>query len=117
VLEIENMENKRTRTKNFNPCEKQLLLRILVQYKDILENRQTTKSVNKQKEAAWAEIAHEFNGRTTTAMFRTSEQLKTLWENCRREMRDQFADVEAEQEEQQPMVGLFVHFVVCVCFS
>jgi Myb/SANT-like DNA-binding domain len=87
---------KRIRSRNFVPCEKQVLARILVKYRETLESKITTKVMNRQKEEAWIAIAKEFNAVSKLDIYRSMDQLKTLWENCRKELIEQFQEVASE---------------------
>ncbi len=59
-----NEKKKRTRAPNFLYHEEQVLLKLGSQH-SVLENRVTDANTNKQKDAAWEEIAKKFNSNTT----------------------------------------------------
>lgn len=56
---------KRKRSNNFSFAEKELLLKLTLSKKNILENKVSNAVAWKDKEKAWEEISLEYNNQTT----------------------------------------------------
>lgn len=56
--------NKRKRSYNFSYAEKELLLKIALPRRKVLENKTSNAVTWKHKENAWKEIATQFNSQT-----------------------------------------------------
>ncbi|KAG5863174.1 hypothetical protein JTB14_018830 [Gonioctena quinquepunctata] len=89
-------EAKRIRGQNFRPREVSHLFTIALQYKNILENKQTNGVTNSQKNEAWVKIANEFNATSSDLNNRTIDQLKRCYENKKQAMRKKKAQVRQE---------------------
>jgi ABC-type antimicrobial peptide transport system ATPase subunit len=92
---------KRVRSSDSVPCKKVLLLQILAKFEDILEIKAPTGQTNQQKEQAWSAITKEFNQKSQAGIYLSSEQLKTLWENCQKEL---LLELEETAEEERDVV-------------
>lgn len=75
---------------NFSNTEKDLLMEIIIQYKNIIENKRTDAVSAKEKGKCWDEIAHKFNSESST--FRDSITLKSCWENMKKRTRKFYAE-------------------------
>jgi len=56
--------NKRKRSSNFSFLDKELLLKIALSRKAVLENKTSNAVTWKDKETTWSDIAVEFNSQT-----------------------------------------------------
>ncbi|KAG5892344.1 hypothetical protein JTB14_011210 [Gonioctena quinquepunctata] len=86
-------EAKRIRGHNFSPREVSHLFTLALQYKNILENKQTNGVTNSQKNEAWVKIANEFNATSSDLNNRTIDQLKKCYENKKQAMTKKKAQV------------------------
>lgn len=55
------MENKQRRSANFSFAERSNLIKVVLKYKDIVENKKTDALTWRQKEDVWNTIENEFN--------------------------------------------------------
>lgn len=55
------MAEKRKRSQNFTDDEKQKLIKLLMQHKDIILSKKTDGSTNEAKLSAWMQITASFN--------------------------------------------------------
>lgn len=83
------------RQPNFTFFEKQILIRLLNDYKHIVEDKRTDKRTNKEKEKAWTEITDRFNSEADVNK-RTKKQLENCWKALKSKDRDSRA---AERRE------------------
>lgn len=70
------------RSGNFSDVEKNILLDLVMQYKEILESQQGGTFASESKEAAWNEITKKFN-RYPLVSARESRQLRICWKNLK----------------------------------
>jgi len=64
---------KRERSTNITSEKQDLIIDIVLRYKDIIENKKTDCISTKQKEAAWSKVATEFD--SLSKVHRSSKQL------------------------------------------
>lgn len=83
-------KNGKERTPNFSKSEVELLMDIIVLYKEIIENKKTDKIHWSQKNAAWSFVEKEFNAKNG-GTFRSSLVLKTKYENIKKTSKQKFA--------------------------
>ncbi|XP_045778137.1 uncharacterized protein LOC123876054 [Maniola jurtina] len=74
-------ENKRKRCQNFTFDEKDRLVKLLDDYKDIILNKKTDGTTNQAKNEAWVNLCTQFNSTGTTA--RSKESLMRVWEKMK----------------------------------
>lgn len=89
-------KKKRQRGANFTQREINLLLGLINQYKHIVENKKTDSIINEQKNAAWKTITEKFNAVCPEFMNRSTESLKKLYDNKKKEARKQKAEERKE---------------------
>ena len=68
-------EGKKARSTNLNFEKKELLLKIAISKKNILENKRSNATLWKDKNACWVEIMGLFNSATTGCVIK----LNTIW--------------------------------------
>ncbi|EFN61163.1 UPF0439 protein C9orf30, partial [Camponotus floridanus] len=87
------MENKqlRKRAVNFTQAEKMILIDLILKHKHIIENKRSDNVTLKDKEKSWKIIENTFNSISSTE-FRSSEVLKSCWDNLKKKTRKFFAD-------------------------
>lgn len=78
------------RTPNFTKSEVELLMELVVKFKDIIENKKTDRVHWNQKSAAWVTIEKEFNLKSGGAC-RTPSVLKTKYENIKKTCKQKYA--------------------------
>ncbi|XP_074027223.1 uncharacterized protein isoform X2 [Leptinotarsa decemlineata] len=95
VICIVNMErgNERNRIPNFSTGEKVCLMNICKKYQKVLEDKQTNRTSIDDKNKIWTKIENEFNSQASIICYRSSEQLKRLYANKKKELRKKFADL------------------------
>jgi len=81
-MDISKKDTKRT---IFTRNERLLLSAILSEYMHIFENKKTDAVTSRLKDDTWGNVAIQFNATTTDGTQRTSLQLKTLYQNQKRE--------------------------------
>lgn len=84
------------RVPNFTPNEKDFLINLVAKYSHILEDKKTNKVSIQEKNHVWDQIEVEFNNNTQIACFRSSNQLKRLYENKKKELRRKMANNKKE---------------------
>lgn len=67
---------KRRRTGNYSSGERDLLVELVGKYGMIIENKKTDAVTWKEKQAAWQQVANEYNALVSTA--RDYRQLKQV---------------------------------------
>ncbi|CAG9782435.1 unnamed protein product [Diatraea saccharalis] len=72
------MAEKRKRSQNFTPEEKDKLVKLLIDYKNTILNNKTDGCTNEAKLAAWSQLTASFNA--TATIHRTKESLMKVWE-------------------------------------
>jgi len=89
----EKMANKlqRKRAQNFSEAEKIMLINLVQEKKDVLENKRSDAVTSKNKDKCWKIIERLFNSRSSSE-YRSSEVLKSCWENLKKKTRKFFAD-------------------------
>ncbi|OXA42881.1 Myb/SANT-like DNA-binding domain-containing protein 3 [Folsomia candida] len=70
--------------------EKQVLLDLVDEFKLILEDKRTDFGTTSKKSKAWRSVADRFCSSPGTT-YRTEEQLKTWWSNCKKRAKKQVA--------------------------
>ena len=73
------------RGKNFTIDDKDILIDIVMKYKDVIENKKTDATCNKSKNKCWDLITMEFNNQTGSS--RNVRELKELYSNIKRKAR------------------------------
>ncbi|KAF5281909.1 hypothetical protein FQR65_LT14435 [Abscondita terminalis] len=81
---MEDGSRKRTRAPNFASDEKARLLKIIFNYKDIIENKKTDAITWREKEQAWEDITEEFNASCSNLNRRSVASVKGFFENQKR---------------------------------
>ncbi|XP_071575561.1 uncharacterized protein [Temnothorax nylanderi] len=80
-------ENRMIRGKNFTNAEKHELVEKIYPYRNIIENKETNATSNKEKDEAWADITKNFNMDKLTYLQRTEKKLRNCWDNMKRDTR------------------------------
>ena len=94
------MEGSGSRRKlNFSETEKELLLRLVDEHRDVVENKGNDMQNVTSKERAWNTITLQYNSYPFVQTDRTPDQLKKLLQNlktrARREAKERGVDVDA----------------------
>ncbi|RVE54811.1 hypothetical protein evm_000578 [Chilo suppressalis] len=76
-----------TKKRNFGNMEKKVFVDILKKYKQVIENKDTDGAALRAKNAAWEQIAIEFNGSPYATSQVTRKQLRRLWMNLKQRQR------------------------------
>ena len=90
---------KRARSSNFSSNEKSHLINIIAKYKNIIENKETDKNTNFEKNSAWERVTTEFNATSPANIYRTKDSIKRFYENKKKELRKKVADGKMEQKK------------------
>lgn len=85
------MSKKRDRGKNFTDKEREEFLDIIEKHLNVIENKKTDCITVKRKQAAWEDIAKEFNAIQNTGI-RNGTQLKNLYDSIKKKMKKDKAD-------------------------
>ncbi|KAK5647413.1 hypothetical protein RI129_002305 [Pyrocoelia pectoralis] len=80
----------RKRSVNFQLSEIRTLVDLVLQYKDIIENKKSDAATWQEKKNAWAGIATKFNA-TSRIQLRTAENLRLKYECLKKELRKKAA--------------------------
>lgn len=83
------------RTANFNELEVAGLIDTVIKYKNILENKESSAVMWKEKEYAWEKVASQFNS-TVALIPRTAKVLKLKYENIKRDLKKKEAENKKE---------------------
>ncbi|CAH1645373.1 unnamed protein product [Spodoptera littoralis] len=75
------MAEKRKRSQNFTDDEKQKLIKLLMEHKDIILSKKTDGATNEAKLSAWMQITATFNA--TGSVFRSKQSLLKMWEKLK----------------------------------
>lgn len=67
-------------------------MNICKKYQKTLEDKQTNRTSIDDKNKIWTKIENEFNSQASIICYRSSEQLKRLYVNSKKELRRKFAD-------------------------
>lgn len=86
-----NETTKHKRGGNFSTEEEQLLLRLIDQYKNIIENKKSGVVSWKDKEATWKKVEEEFNCRNSKLTYRNVKNLKEKYANLKRNAKKKFS--------------------------
>lgn len=70
---------KRIRSRNFTPQEKEHLLDCIKPFIEIVDCPETNKKMNEMKDEAWAEIETAFNSKND--LFRDAKALKSMYKH------------------------------------
>lgn len=84
-------KSQRKRAQNFSEAEKMILVNLIQQYKNVLENKKSDAVTSKDKDKCWKILEHSFNSRSS-GQYRSSEVLKSCWDNLKKKTRKFFAD-------------------------
>ncbi|KYQ47798.1 UPF0439 protein C9orf30 like protein [Trachymyrmex zeteki] len=86
-----NIKNKqqRKRAENFSEAEKMILTNLVLQYKDVIENKKSDSVTSKDKDKCWKTIEIAFNSRSS-AKCRSSEVLRSCWDNLKKKNKKVF---------------------------
>lgn len=88
--------SRRNRSANFSPSENRLFMRLIDQYKEILDNAATDSATNEKKRLTWMHMTKTFNQFSTTGIFRDTEQLRRKLKNVRKLQRRRTIGQQAE---------------------
>lgn len=89
------MMSKKTRGPNFSANEKEILIHLITKYKDLVENKKTDAVTTNLKNEGWRKLAEEFNSLSSFSV-RNTDQLKTCWDNIKRNTRKDNARTKKE---------------------
>lgn len=84
------MSAKVNRAKNYTLPEKRYLLKLVLKYKAIIEDKKTDKLSCERKQNVWRRIEDEFNASSPSFIFRSADCLKKAYENKKKEARKQY---------------------------
>ncbi|VEN42525.1 unnamed protein product [Callosobruchus maculatus] len=87
---MESNKGKRIRGRNFTDEEELLLIRMVSQFKKIVECKMNDKVNNQDKNEAWRKITQYFNANNSCK--RTTEQLRMKYENLKKKAKRMVAD-------------------------
>ena len=79
-------KKKNQRRPRFKPEERAYLVKLVAEYKDILESKVTSRDIKDitRKALAWTEVSAKFNaGCVQAPVTRTTDELKKKWENLK----------------------------------
>ena len=76
------MAEKRKRGANFSDLERTKLIRLMEDYKQVIEDKRHDSSNNKKKAHAWEQLTQKFNMEASVTK-RTSKQLTHLWRDLK----------------------------------
>ena len=76
------MAEKRKRGANFSDLERAKLIRLMEDYKQVIEGKRHDNSNNKKKAHAWEQLTQKFNLEASVTK-RTSKQLLHLWRDLK----------------------------------
>ncbi|XP_018568076.1 fibrinogen silencer-binding protein-like [Anoplophora glabripennis] len=79
------------RSRNFTDLEKHILFDLVMQYKNIIENKKTDGTTVKQKKDCWDEITRKYNSNAQTGT-RTAKQLHALYDTIKKKARKNLHD-------------------------
>lgn len=74
------------RAKNYTNFEKQLLVDLVLEEKNVVQNKKTDASSNEAKVQAWKRICSKFNSSQQSGV-RNTKQLKELYQTIKRNAR------------------------------
>ncbi|XP_066600088.1 fibrinogen silencer-binding protein-like [Prorops nasuta] len=80
-------EEKRKHGSNFSESEKQSLVNIVIDYKNIIENKKTDSICSKEKDECWIKISKIFNASSSSTTPRDVKSLKSCWDNLKKKCR------------------------------
>lgn len=80
--------------KKISDREKELLFKLILNRKSILENKKTDKISNKQKNESWIKLCEEYNSQSNNK--KTVIQLQSIYKNSKKQIRDEIARDRAE---------------------
>ncbi|KAK7789174.1 hypothetical protein R5R35_009941 [Gryllus longicercus] len=86
---------KRTRSANFTIAEREILLEIVKENRNLIENKGTSDVSNREKNIGWSIVEEEFNASSIVTK-RSAKCLRKCWENLKKAARKSVA---AEKEE------------------
>lgn len=97
------MSERRNRGPNFVESDKSRLVKLVLQYKDIIENKITDNSSLKDKKNCWQKIADGYNAEAIHS--RSIESLKSLWDNIKHDARK----LRAKERQANFGTGMFIY--------
>lgn len=80
---LKSNKQQRKRAQNFSEAEKMILTDLVLQYKDVIENKKSDAVTSKDKDKCWKTIEIAFNSRSS-AECRSSEVLRSYWDNLKK---------------------------------
>ncbi|CAK1545001.1 unnamed protein product [Leptosia nina] len=89
----------RDRCATFQKAEVKALLNLITKYKFIILNKNTDSNTNSAKEKVWRKITRSFNDQKI-AVYRSTDHLKTKWENLKRGGRKAQKKVDEEETDE-----------------
>ncbi|KAF2905316.1 hypothetical protein ILUMI_00870 [Ignelater luminosus] len=84
------------RSKNFTANEKDSLVDLVFEHKNIIENKKTDATTTQEKNTAWEIVTQQFNARNESGI-RTAKQLKELYGLLKRKARKNLHNDRAER--------------------
>ncbi|KAL1490102.1 hypothetical protein ABEB36_012843 [Hypothenemus hampei] len=83
-------KNKRNRARNFTSDEIRALIRAVIKYSVILEDKTTDSNNWERKNETWKQIANEFNA-TNSVFIRNEEVLRNKYDNLKKDLKKKVA--------------------------
>ncbi|KAI4468021.1 hypothetical protein MML48_2g00001857 [Holotrichia oblita] len=80
------------RAANFSAEEIDMLIDLIKKKKHIIESKETDRILWKEKDAAWKDVAKEFNAYSNSNIYRSALVLKKKYENIKKRTKQKFAD-------------------------
>lgn len=71
----------KNRSLNYSPQEKELLLNLILEYKEVIENKKTNGASSEEKNKAWEDVTKKFNAQSISLTHRSEESLRKLYKN------------------------------------
>lgn len=78
---------KKKRSPNYTIREKEVLLSIVSNFKNIIENKKTDAVSVTEKNRAWFSMTQKFNAMSPNNVFRPTESLKKYYDNLKEDLR------------------------------
>uniref|UniRef100_A0A1Y1KEI1 Regulatory protein zeste n=1 Tax=Photinus pyralis TaxID=7054 RepID=A0A1Y1KEI1_PHOPY len=89
-MENADLIRKRPRSVNFNPTEEAMLLQLVKKFRATIECKKTDVLNNRIKDAAWNQLAEEFNA--AGGQGRDAKTLRSKYENIKKVSKKKFAN-------------------------
>ncbi|CAH1100913.1 unnamed protein product [Psylliodes chrysocephalus] len=95
-MDITENKKKRSRAPNYTYKEKEILLNIILQYKEIIENKKTNGVAINEKKETWTKIWEEFNAASPSLVPRPLESIKKYYDKLKEDLRKRKGDLKKE---------------------